>query len=376
MFLQIPLALFCTTVTRPIRRARTCDRLMTLCMGSGSYMMRDSVRVQAIATGETGLNPESKHGASAPAATRATFSVVVCTCDRPDTIERAIRSVAEQDYPSFDLIVIDQSRGSETRQIVERLVTEYPYVCYQHLDEVGLSRAYNTGVRATTGDYLAFTDDDCVAPANWLDTIARTLEAETDVDLIYGQVLLPSDLVASEGVDGVTPSLPIARRRRMNRREGFEVFGMGANFAMRRSLFDRVGTFDEALGGGAPLKSAQDFDYTYRVFCCGGTVLLDPEVIVYHYGFRSFAQWPATERAYCIGVGGFYAKHMRAGDMYATYLLAKTTALWTARAIKRTLMPPRDPAWARVGNLLMGIRESFQFGVDRRRRLYTTRAVA
>jgi glycosyltransferase involved in cell wall biosynthesis len=318
------------------------------------------------------LEPTSSPAVQAP----ATVSVVMCTCDRPDTIEKAIRSVVEQDYPSFDLIVIDQSSGGETRQIVERLMTAHPQLCYRHLDEVGLSRAYNAGVRATTGELLAFTDDDCVAPANWLATIARIFAAESDVDLIYGQVLLPSELVKAEGVDGVTPSLPIMGRRRMNRREGFQVFGMGANFAMRRALFDRAGEFDEMLGGGGPLKSAQDFDYTYRVYRCGGTILLDPEVIVYHYGFRSFDQWPATERAYCIGVGGFYSKHVRAGDLFATYLLAKTAALWTARAIKHAPLAPRDAAWARVGNLLVGIRDSFKFGVDRQHLVYTARVRA
>lgn len=325
--------------------------------------------------------PSAPHAASAPdtagaAPTSTMLSVVMCTCDRPDTIERAIRSVAEQDYPAFDLIVVDQSRGGETRAIVERLASEYPQVRYQHLDAVGLSRAYNAGVRATTGELLAFTDDDCIAPPTWLATIERAFAAEPDVELLYGQVLLPDELLARENVDGVTPALPIAQRRRMNQREGFEVFGMGANFAMRRSLFARVGEFDEVLGGGGPLKSAQDFDYTYRVFRYGGTILLDPAVVVYHYGFRAHVDWPATERAYSIGLGGFFIKHVRAGDAYAAWLLARAVALGSAREAKHALKAPHRAEWARVGNVFVGIRESFRFGVDRNRRLYTARLSA
>ena len=44
-----------------------------------------------------------------------------------------------------------------------------------------------------------------------------------------------------------------------------DIYGMGANFAARRGLMERVGGFDEILGGGGPLKSSQDFDLQYRV---------------------------------------------------------------------------------------------------------------
>ncbi len=312
--------------------------------------------------------------ASAATATSTHFSVIMCTCDRPDTIERAVRSIANQHYASFDLLVVDQSHSDETRHIVERLMEDHANLRYLHLDEVGLSRAYNAGVRHTQGTLLAFTDDDCVAPPEWLATIERSFAAEADTDLIYGQVLMPDELLVRENVEGVTPALPIPARRRMNRREGFHVFGMGANFAARRTIFDAIGGFDEILGGGGPLKSAQDFDYTYRVFRHGSTILLDPEVVVYHYGFRTLRDWPAVERSYAIGVGGFYFKHVRAGDPYAAWLLTKVLAWSVAREVKRALVSRgQHAAWERVGNVFVGMRESLRFSVDRDRRLYYAR---
>lgn len=301
-------------------------------------------------------------------------SVVMCTRDRPDTIARAVESVASQPCESFELLVVDQSRSDETRRIVEALQQQYPNIRYIHLDQAGLSRAYNAGIRHTSGSVLAFTDDDCVVPATWLPTIVRCFAQQPDVALLYGQVLLPQEMVARENVAGITPALPIPQRRHLNRRNGFQVFGMGANFAVRRSMWAQIGGFDEILGGGGPLKSSQDYDFAYRVYLAGGTILLEPDVIVYHYGFRSHAQWPATLEAYGIGDGAFYFKHVRAGDLFAARLLLGVLCLNTAREFKHFIeRGPSGARWEYVRNIVVGMYQSLRFGVNRQQRLYSTR---
>jgi GT2 family glycosyltransferase len=305
------------------------------------------------------------------------ISVVVCTRDRPDSLGPTLESLAAQSHRSFEVVIVDQSRSSATGDLVARRSRGDRRFRYVRLNEPGLSRAYNAGIRATSGGLLAFTDDDCTAPAGWLDAIERAFESHAGVELLYGQVLMPPELEARENLDGFTPALPIPARRILSRRRGFEVFGMGANFAARRSLFERVGPFDEVLGGGGPLESSQDFDFVYRVFRAGGATLLEPDVVVHHHGFRSHAEWPATVRSYGIGVGGFYLKHIRAGDLYAARLLLTHLAVWTARSLRRWAGRGRSRAdWAYVCNLFAGMRRSFQFDVDRRRRLYEPRLPA
>jgi O-antigen/teichoic acid export membrane protein/GT2 family glycosyltransferase len=333
---------------------------------------RDSVReAEAI-----DLESHAFDDLSTQRAVATSLSVVICTYGRPDSIERAVASVAEQRYPAFDVLVVDQSRTDETRHIVERLMRRFPHVRYIHLDTPGLSRAYNAGVRHTRGELLAFTDDDCVAPEGWLAVVARSFAADPETQLIYGQVLLPDELIEREGRDGTTPTLPIPQRRRLNRREGFRVFGMGANFAARRAVFERVGGFDEVLGGGGPLKSSQDFDFAFRVYRSGGTILLEPELAVYHYGFRSTSEWPATMRAYGVGDGAFYFKHVRAGDQHAAWLLVRQLGGHTLRGLAHTLRRRRTSEWDYVRSVLVGMRASLKFGVDRRQRLYYVRQPA
>ena len=301
------------------------------------------------------------------------ISVVICTCGRADMIGAAVSSVLQQDRPDLELIVVDQSADESTRLAVLAAAGGDDRLRYLHLPERGLSRAYNRGVREARNHLIAFTDDDCVAPPDWLRKIHAAFEANPDVDLIYGQVLEP--VIPNQGAAGtVIPTLPISASRRISMRHGFRVFGMGANFAARRRALLTLGGFDEILGGGGPLQSAQDFDFAYRLCRAGGTILLEPEVVVRHYGARTSEEWPATMRSYGIGVGGFYIKHVRAGDFYAARLLARELLSGCARLAKRILFRQPTALYTTfLGNVGIGIRSSFKFSVDRRLRLYAPR---
>jgi glycosyltransferase involved in cell wall biosynthesis len=293
-------------------------------------------------------------------------SAIICTRNRPDLIGDAVESVLGNTYPASEVLVVDQSDDDRTGMVVRALAEGHPALRYIHTSKAGLSRAYNLGIRESSGELLAFTDDDCVAPADWIASIVEAFRAEPDADMLYGQVLRPAALDACE--DEI-PTLPINRRERLNRRDGFRVYGMGANFAARRRLFERVGGFDEVMGGGGPLKSSQDFDFQYRAYVAGVTVLLSPDVKVDHYGVRTRDQWDATLRAYGIGDGAFYTKHVRCGDMFALGLMLRRLGRVAVREVVNGIR--HKPSLAvYLRSCLEGAIESLHYPVDRQRRLY------
>ena len=271
------------------------------------------------------------------------------------------------DYPSFDLTVIDQSTNDGTRRVVEPIAAADTRLHYVHVDEVGLSRAYNSGIRRTDGQILAFTDDDCIVAADWLSSIARAFACEPDGELLYGQVV-----AAGDSVDDVTktPALEIPVAERLSRKDGFKVFGMGANFAARRSLFDAIGGFDTVLGGGGALRSSQDYDLAYRAYRGGHVILLRPEVSLRHDGRRESEDWPALLTAYGTGDGAFYTKHARCRDVYALWLLSRQLVGTTAKWVVKTLLRRKSANIHYVRGILSGIHGSFRFKVDRANRMY------
>ncbi len=295
------------------------------------------------------------------------ISTVICTRNREDKIGTAIQSVLANDYASFDLTVIDQSTTDATRQVVEPLAAADPRLHYVHVDEAGLSRAYNNGIGRTTGEIIAFTDDDCIVAPDWLTTIANAFAAEPDGELLYGQVLAAGD--TSEDITG-TPALEIPVAERLSRQDGFKVFGMGANFAARRSLFTSLGGFDTVLGGGGALRSSQDYDLAYRAYRSGHVILLRPDVSLRHDGRRDAEDWPALLTAYGTGDGAFYTKHIRCRDPYALWLLLKQFGGTMARWVAKTVLGRKPTSMYYLRGILSGIRGSFRFKIDRTTRMY------
>jgi len=296
---------------------------------------------------------------------QALASAVICTRNRPDMIERAVRSVLENEDDAFELVVVDQSSDDATRAALA-LHLDDPRLTYIHTTRVGLSAAYNTAIARSRGDIIAFTDDDCVAPRHWLRSIRSEFAKHPDVDLLYGEVRIPQG-AWQPGLH--IPALRFEQSERLSQRDGFHVLGMGANFALRRRVAEDCAAFDEALGGGGPLRSSQDYDLQYRLFRRGLVSLATPEVGVDHYGLRNESQWPATLFAYGVGDGAFYMKHIRCLDLLALRLYLACVGRETARlVVKRLRRSPHRSEYLK--GLLRGGFGSFRFPVDRRQRMY------
>ena len=68
-----------------------------------------------------------------------------------------------------------------------------------------MSRAYNLAIASTTGPIIAFTDDDCLVPSDWIEKIVTAFEEQRDGELMYGQVV---PAYPENGGDALTPLPP------------------------------------------------------------------------------------------------------------------------------------------------------------------------
>jgi glycosyltransferase involved in cell wall biosynthesis len=293
------------------------------------------------------------------------ISVVLCTRNRPEWIRSAVASVIENDHPEFELVIIDQSASSATREQLDDYIEKDERVRYFSTDRSGLSPARNLGVARSRGEIIAFTDDDCVVPSDWLKSIERVFDRESDADLVFGRVGVPDEL---SDRDGVVPAFEIDTDLTLNRSTGIPLWGMGANFAARRRLFDRVGLFDDALGAGCRLLSGEDRDFQYRVHVAGLTCYMTPDVELLHYGHRDPSQWERQLYEYGFGLGAFYMKHVRCGDRYAAWRLARSAVGQVVLILK-----PPFRRWhhrAYLSGIVRGAAASLRVRVSRARRLY------
>lgn len=216
-------------------------------------------------------------------------SVVICTRDRAPDLHRCLVSLSRCVPAPGEIIVVDNAPDDDASEAVVRL---HPAVRYIREPRPGLSHARNAGVRASSGAIVAFTDDDVEVSAEWIARIAAPF-SDSEIACVTG-IVLPADL---SGDGACLFEFTIGafgkefRRRRYDRaflqREWWHApdvwrIGAGANMALRREIFAKIGLFDPRLGAGAS-GCSEDSEFWFRLLHRGHVCLYDPAAVVYHY---------------------------------------------------------------------------------------------
>ena len=124
-------------------------------------------------------------------------TVIVTTYNRPDALEAVVREFFLQYDLNFDLIVADDGSDQRTRDTVSKLVFEAPFeVSHVWHEDLGFraSAIRNKAIKAAKGDYLIFTDGDCVPRRNFVSNHKNL--AEKNWFLSGNRVLLSPRLTA------------------------------------------------------------------------------------------------------------------------------------------------------------------------------------
>ena len=104
-------------------------------------------------------------------------SVIVITRNRSSYIRETFEALTRQEYPDFDILVVDSSTDAEKDKTAE-LARQYG-IKYIYEPRRGQALARNTGVANTAAEIIAFTDDDCVPAANWLSQSLQNFADDT-----------------------------------------------------------------------------------------------------------------------------------------------------------------------------------------------------
>jgi GT2 family glycosyltransferase len=242
-------------------------------------------------------------------------SVVVPTLwRRPEQLAGTIASLDSVDYPNFEIVVVDNRRGSANDALT---FPDHPRVRVVREPHPGVSAARNRGFAATTGEFVAFTDDDAVVDAGWLRGFGSRFASEPEVDALGGLVL-PSELDTQaqlwfeEYYGGFTQSFQRSTVS-LARTHGNPLFpyapgryGAGCNMAFRRATLEELGGFDTMLGTGTPARGGEDLSIFIQLVIHGGTVGFEPSALVRHSHRRSETEFLAQVRDYGTGLTAMY----------------------------------------------------------------------
>jgi GT2 family glycosyltransferase len=216
------------------------------------------------------------------------ISVLVCTRGRPGRLRRCLTALQRLNPGPAEIIVVDNA--PEERSTFE-VVKSFVGVTYCPEPNVGLSRARNRGISRSSGEIVAFTDDDAVVHPGWLLGVRQALAQEG----VFGMtgLVLAKELETESQIrfefdfggfnGGYRPIIFDSFFFKSTLSKGVPVWriGAGANMAFRREVFSRIGVFDERLGAGAA-GCSEDSEFWYRMLATGMAIRYEPRAIIWH----------------------------------------------------------------------------------------------
>lgn len=234
-----------------------------------------------------------------------TASVIIPAYNASATIARALNALARQDFRGpFEVIVVDDGSTDDTPAIVKN----FPSVLYARQGNAGPAAARNHGARLAKGQYLCFTDSDCVPHPDWISCLLQGFSSP-EIGVVSG----------SYGI--ANPTSPLARgihaeivfRHKYLLPDFPKAFG-SYNFCARTDVFGQVGGFH----AGYRQASGEDNDLSYKILKAGYRIYFQRKALVDHHHTDKLGKYLKEQFRHGFWRVKMYADHpgMARGDDY------------------------------------------------------------
>lgn len=220
-------------------------------------------------------DPSASGDVARDASVLPTVSVVIPTHHRPTLLRRCLEAVLAQTYPSdrVEIIVVEDGGPGEGERVVAELRDRNTDAGLRYLavEQGGPGAARNAGWRVARGDAIAFTDDDTIPDAGWLEAGAQALQGGADA--VSGRTVVPLADAPTDAEANV---------------QGLERATFATcNVLVRRQWLENVGGFDPRFRRAY----REDSDLEFRLLDAGARIVRSDAAVVIHppRGERPFA---------------------------------------------------------------------------------------
>ncbi len=191
---------------------------------------------------------------------------VIATRDRAQRLEALLRSLAAQEGPRMEVVVVDDGSTDSTPELLERGVDRLDFRALRHDPARGPAAARNAGWSAAHCGLVAFLDDDVVAEPGWAQALLDAHRREPAA-VIQGRTDPDADELGRAGV-----------YRRTRAVTGPDPAYPACNIAYPRELLERLGGFHE----GFRRPSGEDTDLAWRARAAGAPTVYEDAARVRH----------------------------------------------------------------------------------------------
>lgn len=213
-------------------------------------------------------------------------SIIIPVYNEEDILRECLNSLMKLRYPKdlLEIIVIDNNSTDSSADIIRR----YP-VKYLFEKECGRGPAKNAGIKASTGEIIAFADADCVVGKNWIKNIVKEFENKS-VGCCGGRTL-------SYRPENWMEKILYYSQKYQYKSGEFDDFSNGesyftepiyatCNIACRKEVFGKIGMFDGIFLAG------EDAEWLWRMNLGGYAIKHAPKAVVFHKHRNKLSQMP------------------------------------------------------------------------------------
>lgn len=211
------------------------------------------------------------------------ISVVLCSYNGERVIGDCLDGLAALDYPSYEVIVIDDGSTDRTAEIAAK----YPFRLVRTVNR-GLSAARNEGLAQARGEIVAYIDDDAVPDRHWLRYLGAAFASSEHVG-IGGPNVAPATDTRMESLLARAPGTPIHVLRTGEEAEHIP----GCNSAYRTEALRELGGWDTTFR-----VAGDDVDLCWRIHERGGTLGFAAGAMVWHRRRGTLRSYLRQQRGY------------------------------------------------------------------------------
>ena len=205
------------------------------------------------------------------------FSVVIPSRHRNDLLAKCLDclkpGVQTLSADQYEVIVTDDGADSTAEQMIQE---RYPWVKWVAGPRKGPAANRNNGARLARGEWLVFTDDDCLPDSHWLAAFAESIVQHPDYSVFEGRVYVDR------------PRKSLAEKSPINETGGYL---WSCNLAIRKSLFEGLTGFNERF----PYAAMEDVELRLRLTQSGHQFLFVRNAAVCH-PWRIAGGWQELKR--------------------------------------------------------------------------------
>jgi GT2 family glycosyltransferase len=246
-------------------------------------------------------------------------SIIIATCNRTEQLLQCLRSIKQNIYKNYEIIVVDQSdKYSLGKNILIRSDNKIRYYRQTYKNK---SRALNFGVKKSNGNFLVFTDDDCIVDRNWIKNILVTYKQHPTAAGVFGYTR-PYNQQSHK--NQFCPAIYYSRNTHMSvyyQPLQYGSIGIGNNMSIPKSIFKTIKGFREWLAPGSLINAGEDTDVIVQLLKTGYPLVSNPKAVVYHNRWLDEYQYQINEGVCTRAVCAFCFFYITQGDVALLKLL-------------------------------------------------------